>query len=114
MWRSLDDEQRRALAGLMLPLPSARLKLDADDPRTGLVQSVLDEEGLELRQMQVKGVRELFFSKGERAALCQPAGLMAAAADDGLNAGRQKLTLAFDLPRGSYATLVVKRVTAGA
>ncbi len=113
MWRHLDDEQRRELAGLMLPLPSARLRLEADDPRAVLVQSVLAEEGLELKQMQVKGVRELFFSKGERPALCRPMDLGAAGADDELNAGRQKLTLGFDLPRGSYATLLIKRITAG-
>jgi tRNA pseudouridine13 synthase len=112
MWRALDDDQRRELAGLMLPLPSARLRLAPDDPRAALVQSVLGEEGLELRQMQVKGVRELFFSKGERPALCQPTDVTATAADDELNPGRQKLTLGFDLPRGSYATLVVKRITA--
>ena len=96
----------------MLPLPSARLKLDPADPRAGLVQAVLAEEGLELKQMQVKGVREMFFSKGERPALCRPANLEAARAADELNAGREKLTLGFELPRGSYATLVVKRVTA--
>jgi tRNA pseudouridine13 synthase len=113
MWRHLDDEQRRELADLTLPLPSARLRLDPADPRAALVQSVLADEGLELRQMQVKGVRELFFSKGERAALCRPAQQEAASAADELNAGREKLTLGFDLPRGSYATLIVKRITAG-
>jgi len=112
MWSRLDDEQRRELADLMLPLPSARLKLAADDPRMALVQSVLTEEGLTLGQMQIKGMRELFFSKGERPALCQPANLDAQSADDELNAGRRKLALSFDLPRGSYATLIIKRITA--
>jgi tRNA pseudouridine13 synthase len=32
-------------------------------------------------------------------------------ADDELNAGRKALTLRFDLPRGGYATMLVKRVT---
>jgi tRNA pseudouridine13 synthase len=111
MWRHLEEEQRRELASLALPLPSARLKLDPADPQAGLVNAVLAEEGLELRQMQVKGVRELFFSRGERPALCRPANLEAIGDADELNAGRSKLTLAFDLPRGSYATLVIKRVT---
>jgi tRNA pseudouridine13 synthase len=113
MWRRLDDGQRRDFEGLSLPLPSARLKLDPSDPRAGLVQAVLADEGLELKQMQVKGVRELFFSRGERPALCRPSGVEAARAGDELNAGREKLTLGFELPRGSYATLVVKRITAG-
>src|SRR5262249_15571604 len=100
MWRGLDDGQRRDFEGLTLPLPSARLKIDTADPRAGLVQGVLAEEGLELKQMQVKGIRELFFSKGERAALCRPTSLGALPAADELNAGREKLTLAFELPRG--------------
>jgi tRNA pseudouridine13 synthase len=107
----LDPGQRRALADLTLPLPSARLKLDPDDPHADLVREVLAEEGLELRDLQVRGVRELFFSRGERAVLCVPQGARAAVADDERHAGRRKLVLHFDLPRGAYATLVVKRIT---
>jgi tRNA pseudouridine13 synthase len=109
---NLDAEGLRALAELSLPLPSARWKPDADDPRVPLVEAVLAEEGLTLRQMQVRGVREMFFSRGERMALCRPEGLAAEWADDELLGGRRKLTLRFDLPRGSYATLIVKAVSA--
>jgi tRNA pseudouridine13 synthase len=104
----LDDAQRVELGALQLPLPSARLKLDPADPRGEVVRAVLEEEGLELRDLQVRGVRELFFSRGERAALCVPAGLTAETAADELHTGRVALTVAFDLPRGSYATLLVK------
>lgn len=112
--RGLDDATRAALAGLLLPLPSARLHLDAADPLVPLLQSVLAEDGLELRQLRVKGVRELFFSKGERPAHVTPAHLEDTTTDDERNRGRQKLMLAFDLPRGAYATLLVKRITPGA
>jgi tRNA pseudouridine13 synthase len=112
MPRGLGEPQRRDLAALTLPLPSARLRLAADDPRAALVQGVLAEEGLELRQLQVKGIRELFFSKGERAALCLPGRLEYEAGPDERHAGKQKLSLAFELPRGCYATLIVKRITA--
>lgn len=110
MPRGLDEAQRGALTALSLPLPSARLKLPDEGPRRELVESVLADEGLELPQMQVKGVRELFFSRGERAALCQPSAVQAQAAADDLNPGRRKLLLSFELPRGSYATLLVKRL----
>lgn len=112
MHRHLDPAQLRELRELSLPLPSARTKLEPDDPRLAVVREVLAEEGLELRQLQVKGIRELFFSKGERAALCLPTELVHETGPDEHHAGQQRLTLAFDLPRGSYATLVVKRVTA--
>jgi tRNA pseudouridine13 synthase len=111
MHRGLDAEQQRELTALQLPLPSARLHLDPADARAPLVQAILEEEGLELRQMQVKGIRELFFSKGERAALCLPPSLRGTTQPDDLYPGRQKLLLAFDLPRGCYATLIVKRIT---
>jgi tRNA pseudouridine13 synthase len=110
MVRGLDEVQRRALEALWLPLPSARLRLDADDPRAITIDAVLREEGLVLKDLQVKGIRELFFSKGERMALCRPEGLVGEAADDERHRGRQAMTLRFDLPRGSYATLIVKRL----
>src|SRR5262249_24930540 len=113
MHRSLGEDQQRELAALWLPLPSCRTHLDADDPRGQLVNEVLAEEGLELGRLKGPGVRELFFSKGERAALCLPGRLEQEEAADERHAGRRKVVLGFDLPRGAYATLLVKRVTVG-
>jgi tRNA pseudouridine13 synthase len=114
MHRNLNPEQRRALTSLAIPLPSARMRLTPDDPRLELVNSILAEDGLELRQMRIKGIRELFFSKGERTALCLPADLHGSAQPDERHPGRNKLSLHFELPRGSYATLIVKRIAAEA
>ncbi len=98
------------LAALQLPLPTARWRPEAEDERLEAVRAVLAEEGMELRDLQVKGVRELFFSRGERAALCRPAGLEFELGDDELTRGRSRLMLRFELPRGSYATLLLKAV----
>src|SRR5947209_5326874 len=111
--RRLTAEQRERLRTLMLPLPSARLAPDPAAEWAPLVERVLAAEGSQLSEMRIKGVRKPFFSKGERAVLCQPDGLRYEVADDELHPGRSKLILFFDLPRGSYATLIVKRVTAG-
>jgi tRNA pseudouridine13 synthase len=108
----LDAARQQELAALQLPLPTSRMKLDPADPRAELVQAVLAEEGLALRDLQVRGVREMFFSRGGRAALCVPRDLTFAFADDDRQPGRLKLTLAFDLPRGCYATLIVKAAVA--
>jgi tRNA pseudouridine13 synthase len=106
--RDLEPERLAELSALRLPLPAARWKPEEGDARAELVRAVLAEEGLELRDLQVKGVRELFFSRGERAALCRPGGLNWEVGADERRKGRLRLTLAFELPRGSYATLVVK------
>ena len=71
---------------------------------------MLAAEGLALRQIRVKYPRDSFFSKGERPAIVRPGNLAHAAAADELNPPRQKLTLDFTLPRGSYATILVRRV----
>lgn len=109
--RELSDEQQKQLTQLELPLHSARMALDDADPRKPFFDAVLAEEGLTQEQLKLKGLRTMFFSKGERRALCVPAGLTAEAEADELHPGRQKLTLHFELPRGSYATLIVKRIT---
>jgi tRNA pseudouridine13 synthase len=108
---SLDDSQREELVRLYLPLPSARQALEPGDPRQVPLEMVLREEGIEREQLKLKGFRELFFSKGERAAWCLPANLQAEAQPDEKHPGRQKMLLTFELPRGSYATLLVKRIT---
>ncbi len=112
MFRGLEEGQRRELAQLQLPLPSARVHLDPADPRLELMRAVLAEEGLEPSQLKLKGFREMFFSKGERAALCLPAALQDEAGEDERHRGRLKLTFSCELPRGAYATLLVKRITA--
>ena len=100
----------RRLAETMLPLASARWKPEADDPRGELVRAVLRAEGLELEQMKLKGFREMFFSRGERAALCLPRELEGTTEPDEVHSGRLKVRLSFELPRGSYATLIIKRL----
>jgi tRNA pseudouridine13 synthase len=111
MYRHLTETEQAHLAALELPLHSHRFRLEEADPRKPFFDAVLAEEGLTQEQFKLKGPRELFFSKGERHALCIPTGLAAEASEDEAHPGRQKLTLRFDLPRGSYATLIVKRVT---
>jgi tRNA pseudouridine13 synthase len=111
MPRRLDAEQRAALAALRLPLPSGRTALEPDHPGKVLMDAVLAEEGLAEAQLKLKDFRELFFSKGDRAAHCQPETLSSESGEDERHPNRKKLILRFDLPRGSYATLIVKRIT---
>ena len=107
----LNADEVTELSELSLPLPSARLHLETG-PILELYERVLGEQGLSMRELRVKYPRDSFFSKGERQAIVKPRELrIDRSGDDDLNEGRHRVTLQFVLPRGSYATIFVKRLT---
>ncbi|MFM8981052.1 MAG: tRNA pseudouridine(13) synthase TruD [Planctomycetia bacterium] len=110
-WRRLTPGSRERLATLELPLPSSRTEL-APGPLAERVASVLAAHGLALADLHVRRPKDSFFSKGWRPAVLRPTGLSVEVGADLLYPGRQAVTLAFDLPRGAYATVIVKRLTA--
>jgi tRNA pseudouridine13 synthase len=111
MHRNLDAAQRNALRSLALPLPTARLHFEEGDPRREPLEAILREEGLRLDQLRLKGFREMFFSKGDRSVLCLPAQLDYSFSPEDHQRGPRQLVLSFELPRGCYATLIVKRIS---
>jgi tRNA pseudouridine13 synthase len=104
-------EKRVLWESHVLPLPSARLKPERGAAWLPILEKVLQAEGLTLSALKIKGMQKPFFSKGDRSACLRPANLAHVAEADELNAGKRKLILKFDLPRGCYATMVVKRIT---
>jgi len=112
MPRAMPEAVRAEWDVLSLPLPSARLKFDPDAPWAGVVTAVMGEEGIPLEEMRIRGMQKPFFSKGERAGKVAVTNLAWSVGDDELNRGRRKVELRFELPRGSYATMLVKRLTA--
>jgi tRNA pseudouridine13 synthase len=110
--RRLDDTRREQWQARRLPLPAARWPMDANAPWAAAAARVLAGEALTWDQLKLKGLRKPFFTKGERDVWCLPADFGLESGPDERHAGRVKLVLAFTLPRGSYATRVVKRLTA--
>jgi tRNA pseudouridine13 synthase len=110
--RRLDEGQREHWLSARLPLPAARWPFEANAPWAAAAHRVLDREGLTWAQLKIRGLRKPYFARGERAAWCIPDALTVETAADERHAGRWSLRLEFRLPRGSYATLVVKRLMA--
>jgi tRNA pseudouridine13 synthase len=92
-----------------LPLPSARLHLEGSAWQP-LYDQVLATEGMEMRQLRVKYPRDSFFSKGERTAIVKPMDFAYEAGDDDLYPGKRRFSMRFVLPRGAYATILLKRL----
>jgi tRNA pseudouridine13 synthase len=94
-----------------IPLPCARLKLADDDPARSLLTEVVGEEDMELREVRVKYPRDSFFSKSSRNTITSIANTEIKPDVDALRPKRKSLQLKFDLPRGSYATMLIKRLS---
>jgi len=106
----LKPETLEEMRALQIPLLSSRSDLEEVEPTRALWQPILEAEGVTLEELKVPGLRELFFSRGTRPALLEPANLNYQFLEDELHKDRKKLLLRYELGRGSYATMLVKRV----
>jgi tRNA pseudouridine13 synthase len=108
--RELDQAQARLLGEKTFPLlaPETRFE-DPEVERAAL--SVLGREDMTLEDLAVPGTPEIHFDPEERPLLVFPGRLaMGDPKRDELNRGRFRVNVAFTLPPGAYATLVVKRL----
>src|SRR5262249_13054537 len=98
-----------------LRMPGERLA-DVEDPHArGLYERVLAEEGLAPERMAVEHLAGFRLKGEDRPLIVQPAHLrVRPPEEDALNRGAAAVRVRVALPRGSYATLIVKRLFAGA
>ncbi|MBN2489518.1 MAG: tRNA pseudouridine(13) synthase TruD [Planctomycetes bacterium] len=88
----------------------------ADPEVRRAIASVLAREGLTIERLRIDGIPGCFLQREERRLRLRPAALrfLGPALPDERHPGRHKLTVAFDLPRGTYATLILKRLFSAA
>jgi tRNA pseudouridine13 synthase len=108
--RELDADQARRLKGITFPLlaPDSRF---VDPQIEKAAMAVMRRDDMTLASLAVPGTPEIHFDHEERPLFSHPGRLtIGEARPDELNKGRLKLNVAFTLPPGAYATLVVKRL----
>ncbi len=109
----LEPDQAKLLASQPVPLPSSRTP-PPDGPLGQAIVEVLNRHGLTWTDLRVKHLKDVFFSKGTRPAMMVADGLTFSHAKDEMHPGRAALRLSFELGKGSYATILVKRITEAA
>lgn len=100
-----------ALRELRIPLPGRGMRFP--DPAPGLIlEEVLRERRLRPAQLEAELLPGLQLKASPREAWVVPQSLHAEGPQaDERYAGHEKLTLRFTLPRGSYATMLIKALT---
>ncbi|MDF1562109.1 MAG: tRNA pseudouridine(13) synthase TruD [Deltaproteobacteria bacterium] len=98
------------LRKIQLPLLGPDTELT--DPRiAAAVNKVLKKQRLKLSDLKLPAAARMVFKDEPRALVVKPTRLSVVnPRPDELNPGRVKISLAFTLPSGAYATLVVRRV----
>jgi tRNA pseudouridine13 synthase len=108
--RAVDRDVAYALRSKAFPLlaPATRF----DDPQVERAAlAVLGREDMTLESLRVPGAPQIHFEPEDRPLLVVPGKLVVGESnDDELNRGRRRVNVAFTLPPGAYATLVVKRL----
>jgi len=107
---NLDEDQRAAIASVELPLPSSRSDVPPG-PVADILADALAGFDLTMADMRVKRLKDVFFSKGTRKPLLVPERVETEVFDDSLHRGKKAIRLGFELPKGAYATILVKRIT---
>ena len=93
-----------------LPVPGYDTSV-ADGRVREILGQVLESEGIRLSDLRVRQMHRIRVGGVERPAVAMPEDLGAPeTAPDDLYPGRQKATLRFFLPRGCYATMLIKRL----
>jgi tRNA pseudouridine13 synthase len=108
--RELTPELAHRLRTQTLPLLAPDSKIEDPDIKRA-VEWVLGREKISLDKLRVPDAPEIFFKHEERPVMVFPGKLMVGPPrPDEENQGRKKIYVAFTLPPGSYATLVVRRL----
>jgi tRNA pseudouridine13 synthase len=97
------------LEPLNIPTPAHNAKMP-DDLTQGIYAKVLESRGVKKPMFNKMKIRRAFFKANDRALIVRPRDLAAQAIEDDRNSGQYKVVLTFTLPRGSYATMLIKRL----
>jgi tRNA pseudouridine13 synthase len=93
------------------PLPGARLEGVRHEDQRKLYEGVLHHIGGSVQGLSVEGVRGFGLKPEERVLVLRPTELRIRPAEpDPLHKGSRMVRMTFELPRGAYASLVVRRL----
>ncbi|MDN5347579.1 MAG: tRNA pseudouridine13 synthase [Clostridia bacterium] len=110
-YRRLERKELAYLKSLFLPLAASRMDFP-DAHSEQLFAAILEERGIKRSSFNLRKVRQAFFKSTPRNAIVFPGDFRLQPAEpDDLYPGKQKIRLFFKLPRGSYGTMLIKRLT---
>lgn len=110
-WRRLDDDSLFYMKNLEIPTSSAKMEFSDDSIRL-LHQEILKERDLKISSFRTEILTRVYFKSFMRKAAIIPDDIQIIdKGNDELHRGKMKMTISFFLPRGSYGTMLMKRLS---
>lgn len=110
-YKTIRKEESCALRALFLPTPASRM-IFSDPAIKILYEKIFQENCIKAPMFNLTKIRQAYFKSIDRALIAIPSSLAFESTIDDLYPGKKKLLVGFILPRGSYATMLVKRIFA--
>jgi tRNA pseudouridine13 synthase len=112
VYHELSPAQHTALRVISIPLPGHRAVYD-DPALAESVYETLASEGLQLNDLKARILKRAYLPRGKRPLLLHPSDVACQKAqDDEFFPGRQSLCFSYSLPRGAFATWLLKMLGA--
>ncbi len=109
-WKSLEEPVFDYLKNLKLPTPAAKMHFP-DELSRSLYLKILEENNLKFSSFRTRALSRVFFRSFQRKVLVYPENLeIIERRADELHSKKKALLLSFTLPRGAYATMLIKRI----
>ncbi|MEN8098599.1 MAG: tRNA pseudouridine(13) synthase TruD [Chloroflexota bacterium] len=106
--KALDPEQARELHSTLIAMPNHRARYDQSSELESAAQQVLVESGFKINDLKARILEKAYLSKDRRSVLCLPQiNHVSREKEHGIDK-YTSVRLDFTLPRGSYATLMIK------
>ena len=111
-YKKLSEEELKIIPSAFKTISD---EMELSELEKGIVSKVLSKEGISINDFSIKKATGNFFKAHERAVLVKPSDFrISSCLTDELNCKRKnnkfKITVSFSLPKGSYATVITKRI----
>ncbi|ACX73032.1 tRNA pseudouridine synthase D TruD [Methanocaldococcus vulcanius M7] len=112
-YKKLDENSLNYLKNLKFPMISPEAHYSEKEQK--IIERVLKKENIKIEDLQKEDLKILGnFVRGERDVISIPKNLkIGDIVEDDLVKGKYKITLTFELKKGSYATIIIKRAFLG-
>lgn len=103
----------KEFAETQIPLIDHKVKFQGEKIKE-IGEGVMKTEGVEIENFRLNKIKKAFFKSVSRRLIVIPEGLeLSDSASDEISPNKNKLTISFTLPSGSYATVLLRRLGAG-